>query len=129
MEHPAVNGEKMKVKLKEKGKMPKDEWKYAYLAGMLDGEGTINLYSHREAFEKMRPHLFVTNNSKEVIDWLKENFGGILQKHGNGFRWGLWSVKDVLKILEKVSPYLIIKRSNAIKVKEYCLKNINSHQQ
>jgi len=38
-------------------------------------------------------------------------------------------VKDVLKILEKVSPYLIIKRSNAIKVKEYCLKNINSHQQ
>ena len=110
-----------------KVKIPKQEWKIAYLAGLIDGEGTVNLYKNKDAFEKWRPHFFITNNSEKLISWLKNTFGGVVIKHGNGYRWGLWAVKDVLTITELIIPLLTIKKEDAEKVKTYCERNINAH--
>ena len=119
----------MKSNLKEMTvKIPIESWKIGYLAGLIDGEGTVGLYKHAEAFEKIRPRFFVTNNSEVLMLWLKNTFGGAIRRHGNGYRWSFWAIKDVQEILKPITPFLLIKKENAKKVLSYCEKNIQAHR-
>lgn len=95
----------------------------AYIAGMIDADGSICKSKNRNHFIlKVRVH----NSDKNLIDWLKRTIGA-----GNihylppstdtkGYRHTLprWTYDisakvDVLRILEQIEPYLIIKQEKA----------------
>ena len=92
--------------------------KAIYLAGIVDGEGSITIYKHIRNAKKVDygGFLVVTNTSKELILWLCNNFGGSwCIRQGNSLskkevlRWQLYG-KDALFLVMKISRFLIIKR-------------------
>jgi hypothetical protein len=108
--------------------IPADETKKAYLAGIIDGEGSIIFLNGRVD----RPLILVTNTNPELIEWIKNTFGGLVYSHKQSkprktkLEWKVYSIDGCLRILESVFPYLIIKREKAreaiIHIKEECNK-------
>ena len=96
-----------------------EEAKIAYAAGILDGEGTIGI--PRQGKRGFRLYIQIGLNHKGwgVLDFLKENFNGKLytpfQPKGNRSiqRTCAWSGNSAATFLEKVFPYLIIKKAQA----------------
>lgn len=102
-----------------------------YIAGLVDGEGTI--FIGRQKREENRsgyrflPHLIITNTNKECLDLCKNifNFGslflrreasfnkdGAIQSRKNCYRW---EVKHQLVgvVLREILPYMVIKKKQA----------------
>ncbi len=81
-----------------------------YWAGLFDGEG--NIY-----FAKDLIHMKVAVAQKEVtiLYLLRIRFGGRVSQYGitPTAHWECFNKKDMLKFLEAVKPYLIIKRVEA----------------
>lgn len=95
--------------------------KIAYLAGIIDGEGTIAI-AKQKIRESRKNHLYslrmsVGNSDKRLIDWLKENFGGSIHimKEGHGRKFYQWTLgsKDTYKLLKEMKDYLVIKKEQA----------------
>lgn len=95
----------------------------AYLAGILDGEGCISISRYREKKDKNRGQHKLTvsigNTSLQLMDWLKDNYGGWVMSKGcrKGLRQNfVWQVSTAAagELLEMVLPYLIIKQDQAI---------------
>ena len=55
--------------------------KLAYTAGLIDGEGSIGLAKHGTKSPYRWPYVSMTNTSKELIDFMLENYGGSVSKH------------------------------------------------
>ncbi|MCK4669539.1 hypothetical protein KAT21_05420 [Candidatus Bathyarchaeota archaeon] len=97
--------------------------KLAYLAGIIDGEGTIAI-AKAKIKEGRKNHLYslrmsAANSDKGLVDWLKENFGGSIHilreeegNHKKGYQWVLGS-KDTYKLLKGMKDYLVIKKEQA----------------
>lgn len=99
------------------------ETERAYIAGMIDGDGSICKCKNRTNFIlKVRIH----NSDKILMDWLKNTIGtGNIHYlppsiESKGFkhtktRWtfDISSKVDVLRLLEQIYPYLIIKKQKA----------------
>lgn len=95
----------------------------AYLAGIIDGEGSIGLYSKRPS-DKDRHYvtlqLSVVNTSKPLMKWLSANVpvGNVGRKagpktnHKEIFHWTASSSKAV-EVLRLVLPYLVVKKAQA----------------
>ncbi len=92
----------------------------AYLAGFVDGEGSITLYHHKLGNGEKRkfyPRLSVCNTDKSVMEYLHKNWGGHLawtQPDKNRPK-GLWRLdwyarQDLLVLLPLLIPYLHIKK-------------------
>lgn len=95
--------------------------KYAelsYLAGIIDGEGCINIVKyHKENRYRYRLQVRVINTSKELVEWIKENFGGyVTSRERKGYRliyeWGIFNTQAE-ELLEDILEYLIIKKPQA----------------
>jgi len=96
----------------------------AYLAGIIDGEGTIGIerQSPNETCRKKTYYthrLCIINTSKNLMHWLKENFpqGSFsLRKKIDGrkdcYAWRLFG-KNAEEILIAIKPFLIIKIAQA----------------
>lgn len=98
----------------------------AYLAGVIDSDGYIGILKDRKLRDG-RKHpsygltLNVTNTSRELMDWLVDNFKGkiYLRKLDPTKNWkqtynwivGYQNAKDILEMIEK---YLVIKRQQAL---------------
>lgn len=113
-------------KAKPKISTPKAEWKLAYLAGLIDGEGTIYL---RKEQGKLRTGIRIYNSNPEIISWIHENFNGEIcpteTPSGKPFYiWAIWSVQDCYALLKAVSPFLVAKREKAIRVLKFCRRKI-----
>jgi len=102
--------------------------KLAYLAGLIDGEGTITLlptYPDRGIYAT---YLIVSNSEERLMNWLIKNFGGVvkevrsrnssLRSTKKCFNWIL-RTKKAAEIIEKCLPYLIVKRPQAEVILEY----------
>lgn len=95
------------------------EYQLGYLAGLIDGEGTITLYL-RSDVQTMRMRVVVYSTTEEVIEWLLVHFDGKKQKmgrranpkHSQEFAWYLDGDK-AYDLLELIFPYLIIKKAKA----------------
>jgi hypothetical protein len=103
-----------------------EQYKWQYLAGMIDSDGCIRLYKNTANYS---PVIYVTNISESLIDWLVNNFGGsknnIRHKTGdsiNGitvksrrqaFSWKLTGLENVVELLKYLKSELIIKRQQA----------------
>lgn len=92
----------------------------AYVAGIIDGEGSIGFSRVTET--TMVPRVSVGNTNKKLLDDLKESFGGtvhVCHKEGDlgnnkpTWEWKLSSSKSV-KFLEIIFPWLRIKRPQVV---------------
>lgn len=102
----------------------------AYIAGITDGEGCINLYGSRSAYN-YAPRVSITNSSVELMELLKEEFGGSVTVMRDGthpdhprktYSWYL-GYRNVGPFLYQIYPYLLIKKRQARLVLMY-LKTI-----
>lgn len=111
--------------------------KIAYLAGIIDGEGSIMLWMNKKT--KIRGQfnmrVNVSSTDKCLIDWLINNFGGCSYAQNSPSRkanphWKkqyTWEIKkpDLLQFLNMIYPFLVIKKSRcelAIKFRETFVK-------
>jgi hypothetical protein len=85
----------------------------AYVAGLMDGEGSIGFTRSRSA---MVPRISITNTDIEVLEDIKTAFGGRIQKLTRGkdnwktaYAWILNNSKAV-DFVEKIEPWLRIKK-------------------
>ena len=95
----------------------------AYLAGIIDGEGSIYIGNFSKNKKTNVPYyqtnVQVTNTDKPLIDWLYETFGGLVSKrttrqHASNSRKQayIWTASGerVTHLCELILPYLIAKK-------------------
>ena len=101
--------------------MLKGKQLYAYVAGIIDGEGSIDLYKTSAAKEKPRYALRVAVGitNEWMPQFLKFNFGGSIHcivhstpKHKNCWLWVI-QARQAGKFLSLIIPYLQLKRPHA----------------
>ena len=102
---------------------------WAYLAGLIDGEGSLALV-HRKGGSRVRNghytsyrsdnsyqcHITITNTDSKMIDWVRDTFGGCtyFQRARGGNRKPIyvaaWQANDeVVRIIENTLPYMLTK--------------------
>ena len=86
--------------------------KFIYMAGLIDGEGTVGITKDSGKFRI--PYISVSTTTPEIASWLKENFGGIVcnQKvykahHKQSYSWRLRNIPQVFALLEQILPYML----------------------
>lgn len=101
----------------------------AYIAGIIDGEGSIMLLKfHNNQFPS--PCISISSTTIELLQWIKDvtNIGSIKskknyneEKHTNSFAYTI-KYNDVINLLVEIEPYLVIeskkKRARLI-IKKY----------
>jgi len=95
--------------------------KHAYMAGLIDGEGCISIYRFPSTSRIKRNTynmiLRIGNTSKDMIDWINNNYEGSIhkQKRDEGYKDSfLWSTgaKSAEKILRKTKRYMVSKKGH-----------------
>ncbi|RXM59088.1 LAGLIDADG family homing endonuclease [Clostridium tetani] len=88
----------------------------AYIAGIIDGEGSIMLLKfHRNQFPS--PCISVSSTTIELLNWIKsvtkvgtiknkKNYNS--EKHRNSFTYTI-KYNDAINLLVQIEPYLVIK--------------------
>ena len=108
----------------------------AYIAGLIDGEGTIRMNAFKEKANwnpKYMPYISFVNTNMEVIELVKEFLNAkTIIRHSPGdkgfkgnkvcYKVQKSGPKSVIKPIETLLPYLRIKKPQAILVLEYCKK-------
>ncbi len=105
-------------------KIPSSET-WAYLAGIIDGEGNISIVKGNIK----RPNFYysgyvqVGNTDTRLVYWLEANFGGRVchesrAKVNSKLKW-YWTLKDCSSLLKGVMQYLVLKRAQAELVLEF----------
>ena len=100
----------------------------AWLAGFIDGEGTISSYMAGKNRAYKTWVISVPNTHRGSLDRCQEitGVGSVVMKkeaHGNRrtqYQWRVNPKQDVASILDQILPYLIVKREQA----EACLADI-----
>lgn len=98
--------------------VPLKEVEKAYIAGIVDGEGTVTLTRHHRN-QTPSPHVSVANNDLELLEWIKSKVGGIivskkkrLAHHNNSYAWSVRQDKAI-QFLKEIQRYLIVKEKQA----------------
>lgn len=98
--------------------------KLSYLAGIIDGEGSISIEIQSKSIRHNRKcdyyslRLMVVNTHLPLLEWIQNNFGGTIRKRKKYenrrqcYRWNLCSHKAA-QVLKECYPYLIIKKNHA----------------
>lgn len=106
--------------------MTDDKIKWSYLAGIVDGEGSVNLSAYHRSDEDSkngtRPWRYsfavsVVNTDLKLMKWLIKNFGGVYYVKGNSGnpKWKisyLWRPKgrrNIENLLLGILPYQVVK--------------------
>ena len=97
----------------------------AYLAGIIDGEGTITL-TKMHSTENRRPIISIASTDKELLKYIQQLIGGYIStkknynpiKHKDSYVLSIKNKNDIIKILKDIAPFLRIeekkKRANLI---------------
>ncbi len=91
-----------------------------YLAGIMDGEGTFHIGHHNKNSRSLTSRLYVVNTDVRLINWLHENFGGLIYTRTSiknphwkkKFEWVV-NVSQIIPITEAILPFLIVKKEQA----------------
>ena len=102
-----------------------DEVEKAYIAGIIDGEGTVTLMKHHKN-ETPIPFVGIANNNYELLKWIKVLAGGNicakkkrLPHHNDSYALNIRHDR-ALRFLNEIKKYLIIKKPQAeLITKEY----------
>ena len=112
---------------------------WAYIAGMMDGDGSFSLikkkeYNKPDYAPMYFPSIQLVNANEGLIDMFKGKFSGrknVRLYPGNitkkpSYGWKIEKRKSCIPFLESVAPYLVIKKERA----EFLLKfSINFQHQ
>ncbi|TMU84596.1 hypothetical protein FGG79_16070 [Bacillus sp. BHET2] len=93
------------------------DWEAAYLAGIIDGEGSITLTRLHEK-EHRRPCITVASTDLELLEYLKMLTNGHITKkknyhpdrHQNSFTLSIKTKKQVLDTLNYTLPFLRVQK-------------------
>ena len=95
-----------------------EDW--AYLAGILDGEGSICLHKDKKT-GRIWGDMSIYNTSPELINWILEKFGGRIYDNKSRNRFGdkpnfviRWNGEKSGELIPYLLPYLIIKQKKAL---------------
>ncbi|WBL14411.1 LAGLIDADG family homing endonuclease [Sutcliffiella sp. NC1] len=89
------------------------EWEAAYIAGIIDGEGSITLTRiHRNEYR--RPCISISSTDKELLSYIQSITGGNIvnkknyspEKHKDSFVLTIKKKKDVFNTLEHIVHFL-----------------------
>lgn len=102
-----------------------EEVEKAYLAGIVDGEGTVTLMKNHKN-ETPTPSVSIANNNLQLLNWVKLKVGGtIISKkkysplHSDSYAWSVRQDRAI-RILNEIKQYLIVKKPHAdLITKEY----------
>ncbi len=89
----------------------------AYIAGFLDGDGSIFFQIIREKGKfRIRSSIafYQKSNNSEILEWLKNQFGaGYIRHRKTGMSdYTIVDSKEVLKILKLLQPYVKLKKKH-----------------
>lgn len=105
--------------------MNKENLDMAYIAGLMDGDGSFSIIKlNTKASPLYYPMLQFVNRSEAITSFLFDKFGGnCISTKGStckdgsqgrkSYRWRIRSLNNVKPILEKLIPYLKIKKERA----------------
>lgn len=111
--------------------MAPQDW--AYLAGLIDGEATVQMHSTKSRPEKLSPRIIIAQVDKPYLTSVYETFnvGTLVDKkpretnlgHQEITRWSITAREEVEWVLRGVLPYLGLKKERAIEALEYIREN------
>jgi hypothetical protein len=85
----------------------------AYIAGLFDGEGCINIYHHIKWYQL---RIIIQMTTKKPLDELYSRYGGVLRfvesknpKWSPTWRWEISDKDMCIRFIEDILPYSIIK--------------------
>lgn len=98
-------------------------WEVAYLAGIIDGEGSITLTKiHKN--ENRRPCITIASTDIELLSYTQSLTGGVISskknynpdRHKDSFTLNIKKKETVISLLSKIEPYLRVpqKRKRAL---------------
>ena len=113
--------------------------KYAYLAGIIDGEGTICIV--KKSDKRYGIIIAVGQKNGKLIDWLYGNFSGTVWKrfmshksvnnkneiyeHKNSlYLWQLGATEKIYEILKRILPFSKEKKRQIEIAIEFCIKDL-----
>lgn len=92
----------------------------AYLAGLIDGEGTISasISLNTSGYVAVNKFLSIFNTNYKLMLWIQSRFGGKIYSRDRADLWKTehqikWSPEEASEILKWVLPYLVIKSEQA----------------
>jgi hypothetical protein len=95
-----------------------NEVEKAYIAGIVDGEGSIGLWRHHKN-ETHSPRVTVANNNLALLQWIQSKVGGVIVSkkkrqahHGDSYAWSICQNRAIA-FLNEIKGYLIIKKQQA----------------
>jgi hypothetical protein len=95
----------------------------AYFAGIMDGEASFRLEKRRDGY--LKPTIEVKMSCETTVRALSDYFGGSVvprrpERAGYKQQWR-WRAQDraARVVLARVLPYLITKRADAMRLREY----------
>lgn len=99
----------------------KEDVKMAYIAGILDGDGSFSLLKEKRANGfKYSPCIQLSNVFEGMIDLLYQTFGGskkIKSPQGHAkkiqYVWNVRGFQSCKNVIEKVIPYIVLKKKQA----------------
>jgi intein-encoded DNA endonuclease-like protein len=92
-------------------------WESAYIAGIIDGEGSISL-TRMHPNEHRRPCITIASTDRELLIYLQTLTGGTINnkknydpvRHKDSYTLNIKKKEDVLSILKQISPYLRVEK-------------------
>lgn len=109
---------------------PNSQEKLAYLAGIIDSEGTVGfIINKKRSQERVAPRFKVGNTDYRLIAWLTSEIGGRVYKHEDDrnklcYEWFVSGVKNIQPLLEAILPYLVVKQDSARAALIFCQNEI-----
>ena len=117
------------------------ELDYAYIAGIIDGEGCIDLFKRKSAKYvagyQLAPRITVTNTDICLLEYIKDftNLGTIStyerpnKPHWKrAHLWQLYGSDNIKFFLESLLPYLRVKKQQACLLISFVSKTSKHHQ-
>lgn len=111
--------------------------KYAYMAGIIDGEGSLTIITHdsnRRTRPNFTPRIAVGMIEKEIIEMLRNEFGGALHidkdcsRNFPFYKWTINTGRAVNLCLNKIQKYLIVKKRQAGVLRKLCDRKHLEHK-
>ena len=111
---------------------PRQAALWAYIAGIIDGEGSIRINKAMKPYNGMKnpsynAQINIGMVNKEIPDLLKETFNGqgnVREERVSGmrsiWRYSLTGRSKMIAVLNNLLPYLIIKKEHAKTVIDFC---------
>ena len=109
--------------------MKLSDTQWAYLAAMMDGEGSFSIsrggrppgYGHPNGYINYQLKISLGNTNLKIHDWLLENVGGAkylghrskTDKQKHGYNWQLHGKDRQKEFILGVRPYLLLKNEQA----------------